>query len=1075
MKLKVLLLVLGLASASAAFAQFAPIPITPGSYNADVIVESNATPKLKVVTTASVDQGIGGRADTWMERGFDLGNPGNGLPPAGTTVTAVSNANYSFKMPPSYTAPNGILIDTVVTNGTFTLTTPATYTLLSFLGSGGNGGDVIAVKVNHLDGTFEVGSFGCPDWFNGTLNVAIIANERANATSFTYDNVNSVNPRLYFRDVTLTNTTSPVTSVVLSYLSGGAGSHNDVVAMSGASTLGGPVGPIDVTGYTYDFIIEASADKRGQVKAADNVTLATSGSVDGGFGNTGNTWYERGYNFNNTSGSGPIGSTNLDAQAVAQSTGLPVHGSMVTNAAGDRVFQMPPDYTASNAVLISASAPTGTMTFGSPQSVAGLSFLAAAGNGGGNLQVVAHHADAVLETNVITVPDWFNDNVGFVVATGGRVNVQSGQFDQLTNTFQNPRMFNCDVVLLQDTNSPIVSVDLNMTNSTTANFTILAVSGTATIPPVFLAQPSSVTTNSGAIVNFSANVAANAPITYQWQKGTNNVFVNLSNGGNVSGATTSSLTLTGVGDADEADYRLVATDVVGSARSIVVSLVVLSPLNVVTAPGDTIVGTPNNGNEPGEGVEKAIDNDTAKYLNFNVTTNVGFIVTPSMGRTRVTALQLITANDATDRDPANSILEGSDNGGQTWTLINSNIVTLPDARNAGGTAVDANLTSLALRQLKFTNTNGYTMYRWTCTKFKNPSVTLMQIGEVRLLGVADTSGKPSITGLPAEAKALNTTNISNPQSVAIGATVTGTPAPTAQWQRDTGTGFVNLNDGGNISGSHSANLTVSPTSFGDQGNYRLIASNTSGASTSGVVSVKIFSTLTHVTQPTDPITQFGDDSNGAIPDSPPAAIDASTTSYENGGSGLNAQAGFAPFGGPVGLIVTPAAGPSLVTVLRIFTSNGGTERDPADYKLEGSNDGGATYTVISSGALSLPTARNNPAQPTDPLTAAVQEVRFANSSYYTSYRATFNHVRDDSLANQLQIGELDLSGVVKPIMSITFENGLITLGTSWPGELYSTTALQGTNTVWVDEGPISPPGIAFTPSGPVKFYRVQSQ
>lgn len=83
----------------------------------------------------------------------------------------------------------------------------------------------------------------------------------------TYANQNSGNPRLYFRDVALTNTTSPVTSIDLYYLSGQASSHNDIVAVSGAKTAGGAISPIDVTGFDCDFVVEASAPKRGQIFA----------------------------------------------------------------------------------------------------------------------------------------------------------------------------------------------------------------------------------------------------------------------------------------------------------------------------------------------------------------------------------------------------------------------------------------------------------------------------------------------------------------------------------------------------------------------------------------------------------------------------------------------------------------------------------------------------------------------------------------------------------------------------------------------------------------------------------------
>ena len=121
MKSRFLIYSMALAVASIAQAGYTPVAIQSSSYNADVIVEANARPTLTISTTASVDNGTNNTANTWFEIGFDTANPGNGLPVAGSTFTAVDDPTHSFTMPPSYTAPNGILIDTVITTGTFTL------------------------------------------------------------------------------------------------------------------------------------------------------------------------------------------------------------------------------------------------------------------------------------------------------------------------------------------------------------------------------------------------------------------------------------------------------------------------------------------------------------------------------------------------------------------------------------------------------------------------------------------------------------------------------------------------------------------------------------------------------------------------------------------------------------------------------------------------------------------------------------------------------------------------------------------------------------------------------------------
>jgi len=1072
----------------AAHATLLPIPITPASYNADVVVEKTATPVLKVVTTATVDQGTNNYANTWMEAGFDLANPGNGLPAPGTVIVAISNANYSFRMPPSYTAPNGILIDTVVTNGSLTFTAPATYTLLSFLGSGGNGGDVIGVTIRHQDGTMQTGNtFPCPDWFNGTSNVTFIANERVGSSlNLNYANINSGNPRLYFRDVPVTNTTSAITNVELKYVSGGANSHNDVLAVSGATTLGGAVSPIDVTGFTYDFIVEKEAAKRARTVTSTVIdgtnVWATSQSMDN-TGNTGNAWYEKGFNLNNP-GNG-ANTAPIPDVSVSATTGLPAAGSLLTNAIGDHVYLLPPDYAANNAVWVAIppAITNATITLATPTAASVLSLLASAGNGPvNNLMVVATHADATTETNYVNVANWFNATP-YVYAANGRIAVETAQFNDIRAAGAlslNPRLYPVDFILA-NTVSPVTSLEIINTNTTGGRVAIFALSGTlGPVLPSLVSNPGNVTLNPGGTAIFTASAVANVPITYQWQKGTNGLFVNLTDGGNISGSLTTTLTVGTVSDGDEADYRLVATDSAGSANSGIGILTVLSLLPKVTVPTDSI--TRINGNVPSaaESEVHAIDDNTQKYLNYDALDNgapfvgpVGFVVRPAMGRTRVTAMRLYTANDATERDPANVVLEGSDNGGASYTLIISNNITMPDGRNAGGLALDP-LTQ-NIRQLKFVNLNGYTSYRWRVFNVRNnAAANSMQIGELELLGVADTSGKANFTTQPASVAAYSGT------SVSFNVVVTGTPTPGLRWLKGTNGVYGALADGGNISGVLTDFLTINPAGLSDAADYVCVATNTSGSVTSLVARLTIVSTLNDVTVPTDPITSYGDTTSPLLytGNLPPDAIDNSSFYYfRNAGSGLNNNAGFPPFEGPAGFVVVPAAGSTLLTGLRIYTSSDVVERDPTDYLLEGSNNGGTTYQTLSSGALTLPAARGDLNYVFDPIQQPMQEILFANSTACTSYRLTVSHIKgsvDMNAANSVSLGEVELLGNAVPVLTVTTgAGGSLTITTSLPGTLWSSTELKTSGTVWFNEGPITDTvTITPVPAQPQRFYRV---
>lgn len=1049
-------------SASITNAAFTPIPLQTSSYNADVIVESNATPVLKCVTTATLDNGTNNTASTWYEIGYDASNPSFGLPAADSVVTARDNANYSFRMPPTYVGPNGILIDTIFTNSAFKLTTPAAYNLLSFAGSGGNGGDVIGVRVNHADGTFEVGSFGCPDWFGGTGVIMAAQGRMGDNVAHTLQ-VNGDNPRIYFRDIVLTNTTSAVTNIVLSYVSGSAGSHNDILAVSGATTPGGPVAPIVVTGYTHDFVVEASADRRGRVVTPTIVdgtnVWATTQTMETEV-NTGFTWYEKGHNFN-TINNLPFTYGDPTVDAICQASGLPVHGTTFTS--GDYSFTMAPDYTTNNVAWVSTVITNVTITPVTPTAASALSFLCAAGNGPVSPVVIVHHQDTTTETNIITIPDWFSGITPMYIPNG-RVQAESGQWSQITfaQTGAN-RLFNADLPLL-NTVSPVTSIELVYTN-TGGRAGIFAVSSVAGVaPPIISQHPASTNVYVATPVGLSV-VASGASLSYQWQKGTNGVYANLSNGGTISGATTADLLISSVVAADEADYRVIVSNTGGSPASSAATIRVFSTATDVTAPGDTIANLPNM-NPFGDGaVSHAVDNDLGQKWGSGVSGPSGCVVSPSIGATLVTALRIYTANDAPERDPANYKLEGSTDGGGTYTLIASNSLALPDGRNSTGGAPDP-LTQF-VQEVRFPNANGYSTYRLTFSNYKGgPGQGSMQVGEIELLGVATNMLSAVV---PTIAKAYQGTTL------AINATVVGVPTPTVRWQKQIGSVFTDLADGGAVSGSHTSSLTINPAEYSDTALFRAIASNTSGSATSGVVQVTILSPSLDVTVPfTDLVVDFGNTST--TPSTTDAAINENFTSFVTRGSGLNNNAGFPPFGGPVGVVITPSVGSTVITAVRLYPGSEGSAQDPADLKLEGSNNGGVSYvTLIPTMTLSIPSDRNLVSASVDPLTAAVQEVRFANGQGFTSYRLTFNHTKDDANASALSIGELELLGTVgagAPSVSIGVgAGGSLNISSTAPGTLESNTNLVGGT--WISEGPISGTvNIIPNPAQRTKFYRV---
>src|SRR5207244_2093367 len=128
---------------------------------------------------------------------------------------------------------------------------------------------------------------------------------------------------------------------------------------------------------------------------------------------------------------------------------------------------------------------------------------------------------------------------------------------------------------------------------------IFAVSGaTGAVQAIYQTQPGSFKTFGGDAITFTASVTGNGPFTYQWQRGTNGVFVNISNGGNVSGATTSALTITGSTKANNGDYRLVTSNAGGSSTSSAGTLTVISNGNNILSAGDPIADFGNSVADP---------------------------------------------------------------------------------------------------------------------------------------------------------------------------------------------------------------------------------------------------------------------------------------------------------------------------------------------------------------------------------------------------------------------------------------------------------------------------------------------
>lgn len=203
-------------------------------------------------------------------------------------------------------------------------------------------------------------------------------------------------------------------------------------------------------------------------------------------------------------------------------------------------------------------------------------------------------------------------------------------------------------------------------------------------------------------------------------------------------------------------------------------------IQVVTVPGDPIVASSTN-SPSAENVANAIDQTTAKYLNFDGATGpCGFVVQPSAGSTIVQGLAQETANDSPNRDPEVVTLEGSNdpeaiNGwdaSTNWTMISSNFYNPTTNRYFWTTNY-------------FTNFTPYTTYRWTTVTCAGSGQNSMQVGEVAILGRTS----PANVVIPSDPITASSTN--SPSAENVNNSIDGTTAKYLNFDGATGPcGFI---------------------------------------------------------------------------------------------------------------------------------------------------------------------------------------------------------------------------------------------------------------------------------------------
>jgi len=427
----------------------------------------------------------------------------------------------------------------------------------------------------------------------------------------------------------------------------------------------------------------------------------------------------------------------------------------------------------------------------------------------------------------------------------------------------------------------------------------------------------------------------------------------------------------------------------------------------VTQPGDPVIGSSDN-NPGSEGVANAIDNQPTKYLNFDIV-NTGLTVTPSVGATLVTGLNLTSANDAPERDPATYLLEGS-NDGVNFMEISSGSVPAFTAR-------------FETVNVSFDNSLGFKSYRLTFPEVADgAAANSMQISEIEFLGealspdvtqpgddiVASSDNSPGSEGV-ANVIDNQPTKYLNFDILDTGFTVTPSIGATTV----NGISLTSANDAPDrdpsnytIEGSNDGGATFELVASGDVPLFPdrfttiiLPFANTQPYETYRVIfplvydstccmqisEVELLGTVApqDVTQPGDDIVASSDNSPGS--EGVANAIDNQPTKYLNFDI-LN-----------TGFVVTPSVGETIISGISLTSANDAPDRDPTTYTIEGSNDGGATFEFIVDGQVGAFADR-----------FVTQTFFFDNTQAYETYRVIFPTVGESTCC--MQISEVELLG-----------------------------------------------------------------
>ncbi len=334
----------------------------------------------------------------------------------------------------------------------------------------------------------------------------------------------------------------------------------------------------------------------------------------------------------------------------------------------------------------------------------------------------------------------------------------------------------------------------------------ITVTGGDPLPPTVTDHPVSQTVAFGATASFTALASGSSPLSYRWQKD----GADLTDGGKISGATSTTLQISSVDYADAASYRCVVTNAYGSATSNAATLAV--------TPNAFIVESRSGGQNFAKYSETGVwGNSGGKSTAAGTTAGIG---------SRYGSTYRSVAGEKHALFDADLPVTGPYEIFVTWSASsNRRTPILHRITHAGGTT-DVNVDQTATANVWLS------LGTFTCNAGTNSSRV-----DVSNLNI-DASGSMYADAVKWEFRGgtqpPTITQHPSARSVCPGATTTFTVAASGsgplayQWQK----GGANIADGGHYSGTATGTLTVSGADADDVANYRCVVTNPGGSVTS---------------------------------------------------------------------------------------------------------------------------------------------------------------------------------------------------------------------------------------------------